>query len=187
MVDPHQVWLLRHGQTDWNLEGRLQGRSDIALNDTGIAGARQAAATMAGWRFARILSSPLGRAMQTAQIVAEPHGIAVESDPRLIERDFGGLEGLLHPEILARDGMPENFVFAETLPEGGESWSQLKTRMHAVYRDLQPAQGAVLIVSHLAALTALTEALDRAPPQLPNSTPIMLRALPQLSGCGASA
>lgn len=184
MADPHEIWLLRHGQTDWNLKGRLQGRTDIPLNRTGIVGARQAADMMSGRRFARILSSPLKRAMQTAQIVADAQGITARSDPRLIERDFGRLEGMLHSDILSREGLSGNFAIGQDLPADAEPWSQIKARMHAAYRDLQAADGPVLIVSHLAALTALTEALGYTPPVFLNSVPARLAALPGLPpGC----
>lgn len=183
MADAPQVWLLRHGQTDWNLEGRLQGRTDIALNRTGIAGAQQAAGTLAQQRFVRILSSPLKRAMQTARIVAGAQGIPAHADPRLIERDFGALEGMRHSDILSRSGLPDNFAIAENLPAGAEPWSQVKARMQAAYRDIQAVDGPVLIVSHQAALTALAEVLGRRPPAFPNSVPTLLAALPARPGC----
>lgn len=188
MLDPDKIWLLRHGQTDWNLEGRLQGRTDIPLNQAGIIGAHQAGILMVGQRLGRILSSPLQRAMTTAQIVAVSQGITAVADPRLIERDFGRLEGMMRRDILHGDGSSDSFITAEDAGGGAEPWSQVKARMKAAYDDLPDNRGPVLIVSHMAALTALTEALGYAPPVFYNSTPVLLSSLSCLvSDCRASS
>ncbi|MEY4418084.1 MAG: hypothetical protein RIQ88_522 [Actinomycetota bacterium] len=90
--------LLRHGQTDWNVELRLQGTSDIELNETGIAQARVAASKIHRSDWDIILSSPLMRAKVTAEIIAEQTGLEVVLVPDLVERSFGEGEGLSHPE-----------------------------------------------------------------------------------------
>lgn len=187
MADPNQIWLLRHGQTDWNVEGRLQGRTDIPLNRVGMAGAHQAAVLMAGQQLAHIVSSPLQRALTTAQIVADTQGITAQADARLIERDFGRLEGMLRSDILHGNGSPANFITAEDASGGAELWSEVKARMKAAYDDL-PSGGPILIVSHLAALTALTEALGYEAPVFFNSTPVLLSGLSGLvSDCRATS
>jgi probable phosphoglycerate mutase len=92
---------IRHGQTDWNLQQRLQGSTDIPLNDTGRAQARDAVATLGGVAWDAIVSSPLGRARETATIIAA--GLGIELGPAydlLVERDYGEAEGAT-AEIIA--------------------------------------------------------------------------------------
>ena len=91
--------LLRHGQTDWNIDFRLQGITDIPLNETGILQAQTAAAAIpkSFWNF--VASSPLSRALDTAKIVA--HAIEIPEvtvDSLLLERSFGEAEGMTHSE-----------------------------------------------------------------------------------------
>ena len=88
--------LLRHGQTDWNIDLRLQGSTDIPLNDTGRAQALVAAQSLNPENWDVIISSPLSRARDTAAIVAEVLGMPVVIVPELIERSFGTAEGLDH-------------------------------------------------------------------------------------------
>ncbi len=107
---------IRHGQTDWNRDDRLQGSSDIPLNDTGRAQAHEAAALLrdGGWEV--VVSSPLLRARETAEIIAGELGIELgPSYPMLIERDYGPLEGDSSSEAVKR--YPDrDYPGAETLP-----------------------------------------------------------------------
>ena len=115
--------LLRHGQTDWNIDFRLQGVTDVELNATGIRQAQLAAENLSGddWDF--IASSPLSRAKVTAEIVAEKLQIAeVKVLPLLLERSFGEVEGMLyedwkrlHPDGIAPGGETEEQLHARTL------------------------------------------------------------------------
>ncbi len=96
------ILLIRHGETAWNAEKRLQGHLDIALN---AEGARQAAllgAALAPERIDHVVSSDLLRARQTAEAIAHSRGMAVGIDAALRERCYGGFEGLLYSEIAAR-------------------------------------------------------------------------------------
>ena len=102
------IYLLRHGETSFNRQGRFQGRNDSALTEKGVAQAVAMGAALAaligddraGWR---IETSPLGRARQTAAIVAEALGLPeARVEPRLIEASYGALEGLTRPEVDAR-------------------------------------------------------------------------------------
>jgi broad specificity phosphatase PhoE len=87
--------LLRHGQTDWNITFRIQGSSDIPLNDTGVAQAHAAAAVIDPNQWDVILSSPLSRARDTAAIVAQRHSFSdLAIEPLLTERAFGEAEGM---------------------------------------------------------------------------------------------
>jgi len=95
--------LIRHGETDWNRELRLQGTSDIPLNDTGRQQARDAVALLAGEQWDAIVSSPLSRARETAQIIAD--GLGIELGPAydlLVERAYGEAEGFTAEQIAER-------------------------------------------------------------------------------------
>ncbi len=92
-------YVLRHGQTDWNLQMRLQGSTDIPLNDTGREQARHAAGLLTGHGLTKIITSPLSRAMETAGIVGEVLGLEPVVDDRLIERNFGLFEGMTIDEV----------------------------------------------------------------------------------------
>jgi uncharacterized phosphatase len=97
------IAFIRHGQTDWNAEGRMQGSTDIPLNDVGRQQAREAAQTLLGGEWDVIVSSPLQRARETASIIAGGLGIEVgRSYDSLVERHYGAGEGLTIDEIDAR-------------------------------------------------------------------------------------
>ena len=98
------ICLIRHGQTDWNLDGRLQGREEIPLNKTGMAQANECAngiskaTEMFDIKWDRIISSPLGRAKTTAEAVASKIDSYVSCDERLIERNYGVISGFTYKE-----------------------------------------------------------------------------------------
>ena len=87
------LYFIRHGQTDWNLERKIQGITDIPLNETGIRQAQEASAQISKLKWDRIISSPLLRARQTAEILNQNIGLLIETDERLCEIDLGDLEG----------------------------------------------------------------------------------------------
>jgi probable phosphoglycerate mutase len=95
--------LIRHGQTDWNAQRRLQGSTDIPLNDVGRGQARDAVATLSGYEWDAVVSSPLSRAAETADLIAAGLGLSVgRRVPELTERHFGPAEGLqAGPELEA--------------------------------------------------------------------------------------
>lgn len=113
--------LLRHGQTDWNIDLRLQGSTDIPLNDTGRAQARLAASSLNREDWDVILASPLSRAKDTADIVALELGMNVVVVPELIERSFGVAEGLDHASW-------RKLYESHEVIEGLESLEDLRTR-----------------------------------------------------------
>lgn len=146
------IYLMRHGETDWNKCGRLQGQSDIPLNESGVELAVKTAEGLKNVDFDAAFSSPLKRALATARIVMGDRGVAVETDDRLKEIHFGAYEGKsfgagqpdgAHP--LAR---PESYVPAG----GGESIGEAKARAKAFLEDrllpLEGKAGTILIVAH---------------------------------------
>ncbi|MBX9717325.1 MAG: histidine phosphatase family protein, partial [Microbacteriaceae bacterium] len=95
--------LVRHGETDWNRERRIQGSTDIPLNDTGREQARATGALLSSRRWTALVASPLSRAAETAKIIGEHVGLGdPELEQRLAERDYGEAEGLTGPEIDAK-------------------------------------------------------------------------------------
>lgn len=134
-TNPTTIILIRHGETAWNAERRLQGHLDIPLNPEGERQAALLAGALASSAIDLIVSSDLSRARQTAQAVAKLHGLSLHSDPALRERAYGGFEGLLYSEIEAR--FPADFAAWQArdvdapLPEGkhqGESFRDFFAR-----------------------------------------------------------
>ena len=97
-----RLWLVRHGQTDWNLEGRIQGHTQTELNAAGLEQAQRLARYFAGRSFAAVYASDLRRAVQTAEPIAGVLRLEVHTTPLLRERDLGPYEGLLEPDAVAR-------------------------------------------------------------------------------------
>jgi broad specificity phosphatase PhoE len=147
--------LLRHGQTDWNIDFRLQGTSDIPLNATGIAQARAVAEGIdADWDV--VLASPLSRAIDTANIVRERHGFSeVAIMPLLLERSFGEAEGLLYETW--REKYPDSVV------PGGESLQELEARAMRLLDEIVRLYSGqrVLAVSHGALIRKLLKLISK--------------------------
>ena len=146
------ILLARHGETDWNLQRRVQGHSDTPLNETGRAQALALAETLDDAVLDAIYASDLARARDTAQVVADRKGLAVTVAPELRERNFGTWEGLTDDEILAR------FPAART-----GSWGDAETKEELAKRVLRALQriaaahpgGRVLVVTHGGPVRAL--------------------------------
>lgn len=149
--------LVRHGQTDFNREGRLQGQVDISLNDTGIQQARSLAPLVVASPPDVLVASPLERARETARLLSSGTDLEVRTDPAFLERSFGQWEGLRGEEIRRR--WPEQHadwrahrpvlgLDVEDRPEVGE-------RVAAACRALVAAHvgGTVMVVAHGAAIT----------------------------------
>lgn len=113
--------LVRHGQTDWNAERRLQGSTDIPLNDVGRGQARDAVAVLAPYEWDAIVSSPLSRAAETADLIAEGLGLTVSRRvPELTERSFGPAEGMQAGPELDALRVPGGFKGAESEDEAAD-------------------------------------------------------------------
>jgi 2,3-bisphosphoglycerate-dependent phosphoglycerate mutase len=125
-----ELWLVRHGQTDWNLQGRYQGHADIPLNKAGLSQAKALAEELLGQSFNAIFCSDLQRASTTAEIVGAKLGITVTRDKRLREIDQGDWEGHLVADVQARyltDGDGNSQDPAAFRPPTAKRWSKLQT------------------------------------------------------------
>jgi uncharacterized phosphatase len=146
------ILLVRHGETDWNLERRVQGHSDTPLNETGRAQAIALADALEGKEIDAVYSSDLLRAHETARVTAERRGLAVTAIRDLRERNFGTWEGLTDQEIF------ERFPHAQH-----SSWGDAETRnemagrvLHALERiALAHPDGHVLVITHGGPVRAL--------------------------------
>lgn len=151
--------LVRHGETDWNADGRLQGQTDRPLSDYGRRQARQLADELADEDFDAIYASDLSRARETAEIVGDRLGLPVSLDPDLREKDWGTWEGLTPVE---RDRV--EFV--------GESTEAHQERMLQALRRISehhPDGGRVLVVTHGGSMRRVqTAALGWALPVVEN-------------------
>jgi broad specificity phosphatase PhoE len=153
--------LVRHGETDWNADGRLQGHTDRPLSDFGRRQARQLGDQLENERLEAIYSSDLARARETAEIVGERLGLPVVLDPDLREKDWGTWEGLTSVE---RDRV--EFV--------GESTEAHQERMLRALRRISerhPGDGRVLVVTHGGSMRRV-------------QTAAMGMALPVVENCG---
>lgn len=145
--------VIRHGETLWNSERRMQGQMDSALSERGRAQARALAERMRAERFDFLYSSDLKRAHETAQAVAAVTGHEIRPDVRLRERAFGIFEGLTHPEMKERD--PQEYVrFRQRDPDysvpGGETPRQFFQRSMGCFHELAARHpGArIVVVAH---------------------------------------
>jgi len=102
------LWMIRHGETSWNAEGRVQGQTDVPLSEVGHAQARAVAALFAGRQIDALYSSDLQRVTQTAQPVAQALGLAIRVEPMLRERHYGMFETLTYAEVKVR--YPEEYA-----------------------------------------------------------------------------
>ena len=147
-----EILLVRHGETDWNIEQRVQGHTDRPLNENGVAQASALAAELEGEQLDAVYASDLARARDTAQAVAAPRGLVVEVLPGLREKNFGTWEGLRDEEIL------ERFPHARDGPWGdAETSEEVAERVLSTLGDiavLHPA-GRVLVVTHGGPLRAV--------------------------------
>ena len=157
--------MVRHGQTQWNASRRFQGRTDVALSDTGRQQARAIAQALRDEPFTHAFSSDLRRARETAQTIAEFHeGLHVRADERLREFDFGAWEGLTWVQIVERwPELLEREATAARLyaPAGGEQFSDVVARVDSFLRDVRALgpDARVLAVAHAGVLHAAVAAL----------------------------
>lgn len=147
-----RLLLIRHGETDWNKEKRIQGREDIPLNETGILQAKNCGKALAGAEFAAIISSPLGRARKTAEIIKE--AVAIKElviDEDLIERDFDRISGMTYKERREFDasGQVDNRETREAI---------LERMLRSVFKHAKEFYDKdIIFVSHGAAIRSVID------------------------------
>lgn len=155
-----RVFLVRHGSTVLSAEDRFAGVTDVDLSDEGRAQAERLAQRLAAVKLAAIYCSPLKRTVETAAILALPHGLQPVSKDGLREIDHGRWEGLRRGDVAAR--FPEEYAAWEAdpftvAPQGGETGQSVLTRARPVLREIVAAHAGdhVLIVSHKATIRLL--------------------------------
>ncbi|MDD3795348.1 MAG: histidine phosphatase family protein [Lachnospiraceae bacterium] len=160
-----KLYIIRHGETQWNKLGLLQGQTDISLNENGKKLAVETGGSLREVPFSGVISSPLGRALETARLVTGDRNISIVTDERIQEISFGSLEG----RPVKNSGDPETtrkmqqfFLHPEQYeaPEGGESIEQLLERTGDFLTWLAGnpdyhAEDTLLISTHGAASRAL--------------------------------
>jgi broad specificity phosphatase PhoE len=145
-----RIWLVRHGETEWNATKRAQGQADVPLNHAGRLQAEVAAAQLDGVNLAGVYSSDLSRAVDTAEPIARAHGLEIVTDPAFREIDQGEWEGLGLAEIRSRWPNLWGPARHHVQRPGGESPEQVQKRaLEALARVVERhPSGAVAIVSH---------------------------------------
>ncbi|WP_426938408.1 histidine phosphatase family protein [Pseudarthrobacter sp. S3] len=158
--------LIRHGQTDWNAQRRLQGATDIPLNDVGRGQARDAVGVLSGYEWDAIVSSPLSRAAETAKMIADGLGLSVTRHiPSLAERSFGQAEGLQAGLELEAMRIPGGYRGAETEDDAAaRGLGALEALAHEFSgrRVLVVAHGTLLRVSLNLAIGRTLHRIDNA-------------------------
>jgi broad specificity phosphatase PhoE len=156
-----ELLLVRHGETDWNADGRLQGQTDRPLSDFGRRQARELAEALQGEQLQAIYSSDLARARETAEIVADRLELPVVLDPDLREKDWGTWEGLTAVE---RDRV-------EFVGESTEAHQERTLRALKRISERHPGAGRVLVVTHGGSMRRV-------------QTAVLGLALPVIENCG---
>ena len=170
MILQKPFYYIRHGQTDWNVEGRYQGNMDIPLNETGVAQAHSAKALLADLPITHIYSSPLQRARVTADIANEALNLPITDVRGLMEVNFGVLEGTLRTSANFSEGWKNGVT-----PEKAETYVDFKTRVFAAINSVLELEGTPLIVAHGAVFWPIHTHMQLGiESTLPNAKPLFL-------------
>jgi broad specificity phosphatase PhoE len=153
------LWLVRHGETEWSASGRHTGRTDIPLTDEGIRQARALSRHLAGRSFALVLTSPLSRAADTCGLAG--YGDVAQPSEDLLEWDYGQAEGRTTTEMRAQH--PGWSVWTSG-PPGGETVEEVGRRTERVIARALEASGAVALFAHAHVLRILAARWLRLPP-----------------------
>lgn len=144
------LYLVRHGETEWSRDGRHTSTTDLPLTAAGEQTARALAPTLSRQDFDLVLTSPLRRARHTAELAGFPDA---QDEPDLAEWDYGDYEGVTTPQI--RETVPGWTIWTHPVP-GGESASDVATRLDRVVERVRSVEGTVLVFAHGHSLRALT-------------------------------
>lgn len=181
-----KIYLIRHGETTWNREKRLQGHLDIGLNERGYWQADRLGEYLANRSVAAVVSSDLSRAVDTAKAVAKHYGLDLQYDQRLRERHYGLMQGLSHDEIA--DKHPRNHLAWKNReinfqPEFGESLQQFYDRVieSAVYWAKKYEGQDIAMVAHGGVLDCLNRAATGKTLEVPRDFEILNASLNTLS------
>ena len=174
MVEPTRIIAIRHGETTWNVDTRIQGHLDIPLNAIGRWQAERLADALRDEPITAIYASDLSRAWETAQYVGHAHGLPVMKEVALRERDFGDFEGKTFAEIellLPEQSLRWRKRDPEFYPAGGESLVALRTRVMKVAERLAALHPGELIalVGHGGVMVVLYRAATRLDIQAPRT------------------
>ncbi|HSV73636.1 MAG TPA: histidine phosphatase family protein [Chthonomonadales bacterium] len=156
-----RIYLVRHGATVWNEEGRIQGHSDIPLSSDGVRQASRLAERLREAPLSAVWSSDLQRALCTAEAIAAPHGLAVRATPLLRERMLGEWEGLTQAQIRARGERPVVTASRQDtvgeMPPGSEPMAEVWSRLLEARRAAVEASpdGEIALVGHGGSLRAI--------------------------------
>ena len=155
----HQIWLFRHGETEWSLSGQHTGRTDLPLTAAGRRRAQAIGRRLSGRPFALVLSSPLARALETCRLAG--YGDVAETTPDLMEWDYGDYEGRRTVDI--QKERPGWSLWHDGVP-GGEMIDEVAARTRKVIETAMAADGEVALFAHGHVLRVLTARwLDLAP------------------------
>lgn len=155
----HELWLIRHGETDWSVAKRHTGRTDITLTPTGERQAAALGGVLTGRRFALVLSSPLRRARETCRLAGYGDEATMTDD--LLEWDYGIYEGKTTKEI--RLEQPEWSIWTASVANG-ESIEQVRQRAQRVIQRSLAANGDVVLFAHAHILRILAACWLGLPP-----------------------
>lgn len=182
-----QLWLIRHGETDWNAQMRIQGSIDIGLNAAGVRQAHCIARYFGAHLLEAIYSSHLSRAIETARPLAEASGITLQTEPDWAERRFGAFEGLTINEIRERCAQQYDNWQArdpEFRPEGGETLREFEARIRAALLEMvrrHPRQ-SVAVFTHGGVLDMVYRIAKRLPIEVKRAWPIDNAGIQELKG-----
>ncbi len=156
-----EILVIRHGETDWNAQGRLQGILDTPLNSNGLRQAQEAGHSLKSQGIQCIYASPMLRARKTAEIISETIGVPLVFREDLREKDFGEMQGLRVDEIdaLYGDMLWEMRSILDLAPPGGESSREVIERLEPVIEEIEGLGQRVLIVTHGAVARVLYKML----------------------------